>query len=83
VAEFAVDAYLAYEKPGEYGDAQVAVYHQRLSEAPPHFASAIAALVPGAKVRLDFVHNYVTRTEPGGGVSKFPERTITLLEADA
>ena len=82
LAEFAVDAYLAHEKPGQYGDDPVAVFYQRVSEAPPHVAAAIAALSPGAKVRLDFVHVYVTRTEQGGGLSKFPERAITLLEAD-
>ena len=82
VAEFAVDVYLSHEKPGQYGDDPVAVYYQRVSEAPPHVAAAIAALSPGDKVRLDFVHDYVTRVEQGGSVSKFPERTITLLEAD-
>ena len=29
---------------------------------------------------LEWDHNYVTRSEEGGGESKYPERVITALE---
>ena len=37
------------------------------------------AVSKGDKVRLEWDHNYVTRSE-NGGESKYPERVITLLE---
>ena len=46
-------------------------------------AATVSALQPGDKVKLSWVHKYVTRTEVKEGKeysSKFPERGITLLE---
>ena len=40
----------------------------------------VAKLSKGDKVRLEWDHNYVTRSENGGGESKYPERVITALE---
>ena len=82
VAEFAVIEYLDHTKPGEYGDARQAAFHVRPADAAPHVAAALRAMAPGTHVRLDWVHDYVTRTHAGGGVSKSPERHITLLEVD-
>ena len=42
-------------------------------------AATVAKLSKGDKVRLEWDHNYVTRSE-NGGESKYPERVITLLE---
>ena len=42
-------------------------------------AATVAKLKKGDKVRLEWDHNYVTRTE-NGGESKYPERVITMIE---
>lgn len=80
VAEFRVAEYLAYEKLGKYGDEKATVFHQRLSEAPPHVAAVIASLARGDRVRLDWHHDYVSTTWVGGGESKSPERPIVRIE---
>ena len=69
--------YEAYEKPGQYGDAQQTV--QRFTDLDGAHAATVSKLNKGDKVRLEWDHNYVTRTE-NGGESKYPERVITLLE---
>ena len=69
--------YEAYEKPGQYGDAQQTV--QRFTDLEGDHAATVAKLNKGDKVKLEWDHNYVTRTE-NGGESKYPERVITLLE---
>ena len=69
--------YEAYEKPGQYGDAQQTV--QRFTDLEGDHAATVSKLTKGDKVRLEWDHNYVTRTE-NGGESKYPERVITLLE---
>ena len=69
--------YESYEKPGQYGDAQQTV--QRFTDLEGDHAATIAKLSKGDKVRLEWDHNYVTRSE-NGGESKYPERVITTLE---
>ena len=74
---FHIIAYESYEKPGQYGDAQQTV--QRFTDLEGDHAATVAKLNKGDKVKLEWDHNYVTRTE-NGGESKYPERVITLLE---
>ena len=69
--------YESYEKPGQYGDAQQTV--QRFTDLEGAHAATVAKLNKGDKVKLEWDHNYVTRTE-NGGESKYPERVITALE---
>ena len=75
---FHIIAYESYEKPGQYGDAQQTV--QRFTDLEGAHAATVAKLSKGDKVRLEWDHNYVTRSENGGGESKYPERVITALE---
>jgi len=93
VAVFDVVRYLAWERtPGEkYGDERQPRHHVRL-DAPaggserqelPGLDAAIRALAVGALVRLDWRHDYVTTTWPGGGSGSGPERPVTRLEAFA
>ena len=70
--------YESYEKPGQYGDAQQTI--QRFTDLEGAHAATVAKLSKGDKVRLEWDHNYVTRSENGGGESKYPERVITALE---
>ena len=74
---FHIIAYESYEKPGQYGDAQQTV--QRFTDLEGAHAATIAKLSKGDKVRLEWDHNYVTRSE-NGGESKYPERVITMIE---
>ena len=67
----------SYEKPGQYGDAQQTI--QRFTDLEGAHAATVSKLNKGDKVRLEWDHNYVTRTE-NGGESKYPERVITALE---
>ena len=69
--------YESYEKPGQYGDAQQTI--QRFTDLEGAHAATVAKLSKGDKVRLEWDHNYVTRTE-NGGESKYPERVITMIE---
>ena len=80
VAIFDVDEYVAYDKPGQYGDAQQQKHHIKLSGEPEDVQATIRGLEPGTKVRLDWDHVYITRTEPGGGQSKYPERPTRRVE---
>ena len=61
----------------QYGDAQQTV--QRFTDLEGDHAATVSKLNKGDKVRLEWDHNYVTRSE-NGGESKYPERVITLLE---
>ena len=74
---FHIVAYESYEKPGQYGDAQQTV--QRFTDLDGAHAATVAKLSKGDKVRLEWDHNYVTRSE-NGGESKYPERVITMIE---
>ena len=75
---FHIVAYESYEKPGQYGDAQQTI--QRFTDLEGAHAATVAKLSKGDKVRLEWDHNYVTRSEEGGGESKYPVRVITALE---
>jgi len=77
--------YEHYEKPGEYGDEKQASFMLQLTGAsadalPEGAAALLAALAPGARVRIGYKHLYVTRVEAGGGESKFPRRPVVLVE---
>ena len=51
------------------------------SETAPVWAAAIARLCKGQLVRLDWSHDYVRTTFPGGGESRSPERPVKLIQA--
>ena len=81
LAVFSIEKYLDYEKPGEYGDGRA----ERFTISPDECADAaiattLASLSPGDRVKLAWNHDYVTRTDEGGGVIKSPERPVVLLE---
>jgi len=80
-AKFKIVEYIAYEKPGEYGDEKQEVFvflmednmgNLKVSET---VRDTIKSLEKGDQVLLSWDHNYVT--ENG---SSSPERTITKLE---
>ena len=81
LATFEITEYLAYEKPGEYGDPKQETFQVLLEDnmgnlkvsAP--IAKAIRALKPGDLVHLKWNHNYVTKD----GASS-PDRPIQLVE---
>lgn len=80
LATFAIEKYLFHQKPGPYGDEKQERFLVLIENHvnPPHLPDAIRkqilALKPGASVRLQWVHDYVTREG-----SKFPDRPITSL----
>ncbi|QOV89512.1 hypothetical protein [Humisphaera borealis] len=85
-ASFAIVAYLDYQKPGKYGDPkgkdfmfQVEDNHKK-PRIPTELAGKLADLKPGDYVLLDWNHDYVTRTEAGGGSTSSPERPVVKLE---
>jgi hypothetical protein len=81
MAHFAIVKYLAYEKPGEFGDEKQETFNvliednMKHAKVPAEILKAIGALEPGAIVRLKWNHDYVTKAG-----SKFPERPITGIE---
>ncbi len=81
MAVFAIRTYLAYEKPGQYGDPQQHEYavliedNRKQLKIPAAQHAQIEALKKGEFVLLNWQHDYVTRQG-----SSFPERTITKLE---
>jgi hypothetical protein len=80
-AVFAVTSYIAYSKPGQYGDEQQTVYHVKFDEKmPADIAATIRTLAPGDAVHVKYDHEYVTNTWSGGGQGKFPERPVRLVE---
>ena len=79
-ALFDVDTYLAYDKPGQYGDPKEERFamQTRPADKVEHVAGArelLASLAPGDHVRLAWVHEYVTER----GCS-FPIRRVLRLE---
>lgn len=84
-ATFTILAYLVYEKPGEYGDPKAESFvfqlqdNKKNAKAPPAIAEVVGTLKAGDDVRLDWDHEYVTRTE-GGGSASFPQRPIRRLQ---
>jgi hypothetical protein len=81
LATFTITQYLRYEKHVEYGDPKQETFQILIEDnhgnlkVPPAIREAIMALKPGAAVRLDWNHDYVTREG-----SKSPERVIVKLE---
>ena len=85
-ADFKIVAYLAYTKPGEYGDPKATTFTLQLNDnhgalkLPKATVDAIRGLKAGDYVRLDWNHDYVTTTEPGGGSSSSPDRPVTTIQ---
>lgn len=81
LAVFEITRYLAYEKPGQYGDPKQKEFriliedNMKNAKVPEEIRDAILALKPGDQVRLDWNHDYVTKDR-----SKSPERVIVKLE---
>jgi hypothetical protein len=81
LASFEIIKYLAYEKPGEYGDPKQEVFQILIQDnmgnakVPADILAKIRALKPGDEVKLDWNHDYVTKDR-----SSFPERPITKIE---
>lgn len=80
LATFKITRYLAYAKPGEYGDPKQDKFMvliedtQKNAKVAEPILKAINALKPGDIVRLKWNHDYVTRER-----SKSPERPIVSL----
>jgi len=81
MANFAVLKYLAYQKPGKYGDPQQTRYqfmiqdNKKNPKVPAELRDKVTALKNGDFVLLSWQHDYVTKNR-----SSFPERTVTKLE---
>lgn len=81
LASFRILKYVAYEKPGQYGDEQQKDYqflvqdNMKKRKVSPELKATIDALQPNTYVLLDWQHDYVTREG-----SKFPERTVIQLK---
>ncbi|NP_001267848.1 flp protein [Hydra vulgaris] len=79
-AVFAIQEYLNYEKPGEYGDPKSEKYHVRLKDSKEATGltkerlDLLKSLVIGDIVLLSWNHDYVHKE----GCS-YPERPITKL----
>ena len=80
LAVFTIVKYLAYQKPGEYGDPKQEQFmvliedNMKNPKVPKPICDAVLALKPGDLVRLQWNHDYVTQEG-----SKFPERPIKNL----
>ena len=77
VAVFRITEYVAYEKPGQYGDAKATEFLLPLSQGEEVSAEILAVaqgLSKGDAVRLEWLHEYVTKDG-----SKYPRRRVTLL----
>lgn len=79
-AKFTVNKYEEFEKPGKYGDEMAKEFAFVPQEADADVASTLVSLSPGDTVRLAWNHDYVTNASAGGGMTKSPERKVTLLE---
>ena len=80
-ATFTIEAYERHEKPGKYGDERQTSFAFVAEEQPEFAAQVLATLSPGARVKIAWRHDYVTRREAeGGGSSSYPERVVELLE---
>ena len=81
MATFKIVKYLAYEKPGQYGDEKQTKFmflvqdNLKNVKVPAEIKTAVEALKPGDYVRLNWRHDYVT-----AGGSKFPERPIETIK---
>lgn len=81
LATFRILKYLAYEKPGQYGDKQQKEYQFLVQDnlknlkVATEVKAVIDSLKPDDYVRLDWQHDYVTK-----GGSSSPERTVTQIK---
>ena len=81
LASFEITEYIAYEKPGEYGDPKQETFQILIKDnmgnakVPDEIAKDILALKAGDAVHLQWNHNYVTKD----GTSS-PDRPIAKLE---
>ena len=81
LATFKIVKYLAYEKPGQYGDAKQTKFsflvqdNMKNVKVPAAIKEAVESLKPGDYVRLNWRHDYVT-----GGGSSSPERPIESIK---
>jgi hypothetical protein len=81
LASFKIIKYLAYEKPGEFGDPKQEQFQILIQDnkdnakVAENILTAIRALKPGDEVKLDWNHDFVTKD----GASS-PERPITKIE---
>lgn len=81
MASFSIVEYLAYEKPGQYGDPKQSNFQflAKTSDGELKVRASIYRQVeylnPGDTVYLNYRHDYITTK----GGSKFPERTVTKL----
>eukprot|EP01007_Sphenomonas_quadrangularis_P001332 NODE_2264_length_640_cov_130.986464_g1915_i0.p1 GENE.NODE_2264_length_640_cov_130.986464_g1915_i0~~NODE_2264_length_640_cov_130.986464_g1915_i0.p1 ORF type:complete len:132 (+),score=14.98 NODE_2264_length_640_cov_130.986464_g1915_i0:33-428(+) len=78
VGLFKILSYLSYEKPGQYGDEQQTLHHVVLGQDPAVDAK-VRDLAAGDQVRLDWVHEYVTKSD-GTHSGSAPERPVKKLE---
>eukprot|EP00756_Hemistasia_phaeocysticola_P021462 Hpha_TRINITY_DN15776_c3_g1::TRINITY_DN15776_c3_g1_i1::g.38780::m.38780 len=79
-ATFKVEEYLEYEKPGQYGDPKSEQFAFVPEEQDESVRAALAGINPGDKVKLGWNHDYVTKTDAGGGKIQSPERPVKTLE---
>ena len=81
LATFEITEYLAYEKPGEYGDPKQETFqilikdNQGNAKIPVDILTTIESLKPNTKVNLSWNHDYVTKDN-----ASFPERNLTQIE---
>lgn len=81
MATFRILKYVAYEKPGQYGDKQQKQYqflvvdNLKTVKVSAEVKATIDSLKPDDYLRLDWQHDYVTK-----GGSSFPERTVTQIK---
>jgi hypothetical protein len=81
MATFRIVKYLAYEKPGQYGDGQQKQFQFLVQDNMKHLKvsaetkAAVDALKPGDYVLLDWQHDYVSKDG-----ANYPERTVTQLK---
>lgn len=81
-AVFSIESYLpeGYSKPGKYGDEKCERFAFVPDEAEQDIQSTLKTLAAGSRVRLDWVHEYVTVKDDEGRSNSSPERPVKLLE---
>lgn len=76
-AVFRITEYVAYEKPGQHGDAKATEFLLPLGEGEdvsPEILAAAKTLAKGDTVHLEWLHEYVTKQG-----SQYPRRRVTRL----
>lgn len=79
-AEFEIEQYIDYKKPGEYGDKEQTKFAFVVGDATPVVKKIVSSMKEGDKVKMTWHHDYVTTKDEGGGEMKSPERTVKFLE---